>query len=111
MNGTRNPGISIWRRRIGAIGTLLGLLLFATACFLYLRYASDPSNMHVQERLQHARALGLLWRVDLNGSMLLFVVSLFGSGWGRWSGLLVNGGAFFCTLMTLGALCGPFGCN
>jgi hypothetical protein len=111
MNGIKNPVISIWRRRIGAISTALGLLLLAVACFAYLRYASDPSNLHEQERLQHARALGLLWNVTFHGSPLLFVVSLFGMGWSRWSGLVVNGGAFLCTLMTLGAMCGPFGCS
>jgi hypothetical protein len=39
MNGMKNPGISIWRRRIGVISTVLGFLLFAPACFVYLRYA------------------------------------------------------------------------
>jgi len=111
MNGTTNPVISIWRRRISATSTSLGFLLFGAACFAYLRYASDPSDLHVQERLQHARALGLLWNVTFYGSPLLFVVSLSGTGWSRWSGLVFNGGAFLCALMTLGAMCGPFGCS
>jgi hypothetical protein len=42
---------------------------------------------------------------------LLFIVLLFGLGWGGWSGVLVNGSAFLCPLMTLGALCGPYGCG
>jgi hypothetical protein len=111
MNGRKNPGISIWRRRIGAISTVLGFLLFAAICFVYLRYASNPSSLHVEERLRHVRALGLTWSVSFYGSILLFIVSLSALGWSRWSGLLVNGGAFLCALMTLGAMCGPFGCT
>jgi len=102
--------ISIWRRRIGAVSTSLGFLLLVGACFVYLRYASDSSNLHLQERLQHARILGLFWSVSLCGSVLLFLFSLFGLGWSRWVGLIVNGGALLFTLMTLGAMCGPFGC-
>src|ERR1700685_460454 len=111
MNGMKNPSISIWRRRVGAISTALSFLLLAAACFLYVRYASNPSSLHVEERLRQARGLGLIWNVSFFGSPLLFIVSLFGLGWSRWSGLLVNGGAFFCNLMTVGALCGPFGCS
>ena len=111
INGMKSPGDSIWRQRIGASSTVLGLLLFAAACFVYLRYASNPSSLHVEERLRHAQALGLPWSVSFYGSLLLFIVSLFGLGWSRWSGLLVNGGAFLCALMTLGAMCGPFGCS
>jgi hypothetical protein len=107
MNTAR---IAIWRRRIGAASTSLGFLLFAGACFVYLRYASDPANLHVQERLQHARILGLFWRVSFFGSELLFLFSLFGLGWSRWVGLIVNVGALLFALMTLGAMCGPFGC-
>ena len=107
----KDPSISTWRRRIGAVSTVLGFLLFAVGCFVYLRYASNPSNLHVQERLQHTRALGLLWTVTFHGSLLVFVVSPFGLGWSRWSGLVANGGAFLFALMTLGALCGPFGCS
>jgi hypothetical protein len=73
-----------------------------------MRYASDSSNLHVQERLQHARILGLFWSVSLYGSALLFLFSL---GWIRWIGLIVNGGALLFGLMTLGAMCGPFGCS
>jgi hypothetical protein len=111
MNGVKNPGNSIWRQRIGTSSTVLGLFLFAAACFVYLRYASNPSSLHVEERLRHARALGLMWNVSFYGSLLLSIVSLFGLGWSRWSGLLVNGGTVFCSLMTLGAMCGPFGCS
>ena len=101
----------MWRQRVGVISTLLGFLLFAAACFVYLRYASDPLSLHAEERLQHARALGLIWGTSLYGSLVLCIVSLFGLGWSRWSGLLINGGAFLCALMTLGAMCGPFGCS
>ena len=106
----KNARIAIWRQRIGAASTSLGFLLFVGGCFVYLRYASDPSNLHVQERLQHARILGLFWSVSLYGSVLLFLFSLFGLGWIRWVGLIVNGGALFFALATLGAMCGPFGC-
>jgi hypothetical protein len=101
--------VAVWRRRLAVVSTVLGLLLFAT-CFIYLRYVSDPANLHVQERLQHAQTLEMLWRAGLFGSMLLFVFSLFGLGWGRLAGLAANAAAFLCTLMTLGAMCGPFGC-
>ncbi len=56
-------------------------LLLAISCFVYLRYASDLSNLHVEERLQHSRTLGLIWSADLYGSMLLAGVSLLGLGW------------------------------
>ena len=101
----------MWRRRIGASSTVLGLILFAAACFLYLRYASDLSGLHAEERLRHARALALIWTISFDGSLFLFIVSTFGLGWTRWSGLFVNGCAFLCGLMTLGAMCGPFGCS
>jgi hypothetical protein len=71
---------------------------------MYLRYASDSTNLHVQERLQHARALGLFWTASFYGSVILFLLSLFGIGWGRRIGLIVNGGAFLCALMILGAI-------
>jgi hypothetical protein len=102
--------IAIWRRRIGALTTSLGFLLFVGACFVYLRYVTYSSNLHVQERLLHARALGLFWSVSFYGSVLLLLLSLFGLGWSRWAGLIVNGGALLFTLMTFGAMCGPFGC-
>ena len=103
--------ISIWRRRIGTVSTVLGFPLFAAACFVYERYISNLSNPHLEERLRHAQALGLIWGISLIGSLLLFMVSLSGLGWSRWSGLLVNGGAFLWAVMTLGAMCGPFGCS
>ena len=104
-----NPKVVMWRRRIAVGSTVMGVLFFAFACFTYLRYFSDPSNMHVQERLQHARILGSLWSASLFGSVLFGVVSLFGLGWSRWTGILANGSAFACALMSLGAACGPFG--
>lgn len=95
---------------MSAASASLGFLLFACACFLYLRYASDVEGLHVQERLHYAWILGHLWRVSFYGSALLFLLSLFGLGWSRWVGLIVNAGAFLFALMTLGAMCGPFGC-
>ena len=97
-----NPGMSIWRRRIGVTCILLGIILFSVASFVYLRYLSDPSNLHVEERLRYARSIGMLWRATFYGSPLLCIVSLFGLGWSRLSGLLLNGGVFLCTMMTLG---------
>jgi hypothetical protein len=102
--------IAVWRRRIGAVSAALGCLLLAVVCFIYLRYASDPMNLHVQERLQHARLIGLFWNASFYGAVVLFLLSLFGIGWSRWVGLIVNSGTFLCGLMTMGALCGPFGC-
>ena len=90
---------------------VLGLFLLAGAMFPYLRYASNLSNLHLQERLQHAHELNLLWRTSFYGSVGLFVASLFGLGWGRWVGLVANAGAFLYALMTLGAMCGPFACS
>lgn len=90
--------------------TSFGFLMFASACFVYLRYATDPSNLHVQERLQHARTLELFSSVSFYGSVLLLLFSLLGLGWIRLVGLIVNGGALLFALMTLGAMCGPFGC-
>jgi hypothetical protein len=101
----------IWRRRIAVGSTVMGVLFFTFACFTYLRYFSDPAQMHVQERLQHAHILGPLWSFSLFGSVLFGVVSLFGLGWSRWTGVLANGAAFVCALMSLGAACGPFGCS
>src|ERR1035437_1725553 len=106
----RKPRIAVCRRTIGIVSASLGLLLFAGSCFVYLRYASDPSNLHVHERLQHARTLALFWDSSFYGSMVLFAVSLFGLGWSRWIGLVANCSTFICALMTLGAMCGPFGC-
>ena len=102
--------IAVWRQILGAVSAALGFLLLAVSCLIYLRYASDPTNLHVQERLQHARAIGLFWSATFYGSVILFLLSLFGIGWSRWVGLIVNGGAFLCALATLGAMCGPFGC-
>ena len=106
----KGPTIAVWRRRIGILITSLGLLLFAGNDFIYLRFISDPRNMHAQERLQHARMLGLFWNASFSGSMLLLTLSWFCLGWGRWTGLLVNGAALILALMILGARCGPFGC-
>jgi hypothetical protein len=106
----KNPNFAIWRLRIGIACSVLGLLLFGVAIFIYERYAAPVIAMHVQERLQHASELNMLWRVSFYGSLALLVVSLFGSGWGRWVGLAANVGAFLFALMTLGAWCGPFAC-
>ena len=107
----RNPTVAIWRRRLGVVSAVLGLCLFVAAMFPYHRYASDPNNLHIQERLQHAQELRVLWIASFYGSFVLFVASLFGLGWGRWVGLVANAGAFLYALMTLGAMCGPFGCS
>jgi hypothetical protein len=102
--------VATWRRRLAVVSTALGFLLLSIAYIIYLRYASDLRNFHVQERVLHAQTLALLWKASFYGSTLLFVVSLFGLGWGRWLGLAANAAAFICALMTLGAMCGPFGC-
>lgn len=101
---------TVRRRAIGIVSTSLGLLLFADACFVYMRYAEDPSNSHLLERLQHARMLTLFWNASFFGSLFLIALSLFGLGWSRWIGLVVNCGAFLCSLMIYGAMCGPSGC-
>ncbi len=62
--------VAIWRRRIAVGSTVMGVLFFTFACFTYLHYFSDPANMHVQERLQHAHILGPLWSASLFGSVL-----------------------------------------
>jgi hypothetical protein len=93
------------------VSAVLSCLLFAVSCFTYLRYASGSGNLHVEERLQYARPLALLWSTSLYGSMLLLVASLFGLGWARWVSLAASAGAFLCALMTLEAMCGPLGCQ
>jgi hypothetical protein len=102
--------VATWRRGLGAVSAALGIVLLMSACLIHLRYASDPSNLHVQERLEHVRILEVLSNAGLYGSMVLLVSSAFGLGWTRWVGLAGNFGALSFTLMTLGALCGPFGC-
>jgi hypothetical protein len=92
------------------VSAALGFVLLSIACFVYLRYASNPANLHVQERIQYAQILALFWKASLYGSALVFVVSLFGLGWTRLLGLAANAAAFVFALMTLGAMCGPFGC-
>ncbi len=47
----KNPKLALWRRRVATGSTIIGVLFFAVACSTYLRYFSDPANMHVQERL------------------------------------------------------------
>jgi len=106
----KNLGTAIWRGRVGLVSKSLGLVSFSGTCFVYLRYLSDPSNLHVQERLHLARVLTLIWGFTFYGSMLLWVLSLFSLGWRRWAGLVLNSGAFLYARMTLGAVCGPFGC-
>jgi len=77
---------------------------------MYFRYASSPAGQHLQERLQYAQPLNLVWSVGFYGSMLVFILSLLGLGWARWAGLAASVGAWSFALMTLGAMCGPFGC-
>jgi hypothetical protein len=101
--------VTAWRLGLAVVSAALGFLLLSIACAIYLRYASDPGDMHVQERLLYAQTLTLLWRASFYGSALLFFVSLFGPGWGRWLGLAANAAAFLFALMTLAAMCGPFG--
>ena len=107
----KNSKVAFWRHRIAVGSTVMGAFFFAFTCFAYLRYFADPADMHVQERLQHARVLGPLWGASLLGSVLFGIVSLFGLGWSRWTGVLANGAAFLCALMSFGAACGPFGCS
>ena len=107
----KNPDIAVWRRRVGTACAVTGLLLFAAALFPYLRYASDLNNVHGQERAHYAPLLNRLWQASFYGFIAGGAASLFGLGWSRWVGLAANAGAFLCALMTLGAMCGPFGCQ
>jgi hypothetical protein len=100
--------VAICRRRLAIVTTVLGIFLFAAAEFQYRRYVT--SGLHVAERLQYAATLRTLWCVCFYGSMPFGILSLFGVGWGRWSGFVANGAAFLSSLMSLGAMCGPFGC-
>ena len=104
--------LSLWRRRIGIAGALLGTAAFVTAAAMYVRYASSPnaSAQHVQERIDHAHVLNILWRSAFYGSPALFLLSLFGLGWGRLLGALASLGALLASMMFLGALCGPYMC-
>jgi hypothetical protein len=102
--------IGIWRRRIGAGSAAAGTLLFGVSFFIYERYVTYPSGWDSPERIQHARVLGLSWAVSFYGAPILILLSLFGLGWSRWIGLIVNVFGFLCSLATLGAVCGPFGC-
>jgi hypothetical protein len=111
FNVMNRPRLSIWRKRAGVTSTVIGLLFFAVGYFMYQRYISNPLNSHVEERLHHWRALGLIWSVTFWGSGLLFIVSLFGIGWSRWSGVLANVAALFCALAIYGAMCGIYGCT
>jgi len=106
----RGSNVATWRRRLASVCAASGLILFSIALVIYLRYASDPGNLHLKERVLHAQTLALLWKASFFGSPVLFVVSLFGLGRGRWLGLVANAAAFICALMTLGAMCGPFDC-
>ena len=102
--------MTFWRRRIAVAGAALGVVVFLASCFIYVRYAVESSELHTQERILHAQTLGRLWSVDFYGSAILFLLSLFGLGWNRWIGLAANAGAWLFSVMTLGALCGPFSC-
>lgn len=105
------PQLLVWRRGIGMACVFAGVLLFTSALFMYLRYASDLNNLHGAERMQHGQLLSHLWQGQFYGAFVLSIVSLFGLGWSRWLGLSTNVASFFCALMTLGAMCGPFGCQ
>jgi len=102
--------IAIWRRWIGAVSALLAFLFFVSAYFIHFRYLSTFPNPHAMEMRQHAHTLDLIWKVSFYGSALSFLSSLFGLGWSRWVGLALSVAAFVFDLMTLGALCGPYGC-
>jgi hypothetical protein len=92
------------------VAASLGIVLLLLSWAIHIRYASDLSALHEQERIHYARFLGYLWQIDFYGSASLIVLSLFGLGWLRGIGLLASFGALSFSLMTLGALCGPFGC-
>ncbi len=102
--------LTSWRRVVALVSAALGILFLSIAYLIYMRDASTPENLHAPARLRPAHPLALLWKASFCGSALLFIVSLFGLGWGRWLGLAANAAAFICALMTLGAMCGPFGC-
>jgi hypothetical protein len=106
----KNPNFAIWRRRIGIPCSGPGLLLFGVALLTYERYDAPVIEVHVQERLQYARELNMLWCASFYGSLALLIVSLFGLGWGRRIGIAANAGALLYSMMTLGAMCGPFAC-
>jgi hypothetical protein len=91
------------------ISASLGFILFASAFVQYERYFS--SDVHVQEMREHAHMLNVLWGFSFYGSAFLFLLSLFGLGWSRWVGAVLNCGAFLYSLAILGASCGPFGCH
>ena len=105
----KNPKIAVWRRGIGITCTVVGLLLFAAALFVYLRY-TNLNDAHVQERLHNGQLLNHLWQATFFGSIVLATLSLFGLGWSRWAGLIANIGSILCAMMTLGAVCGPYNC-
>jgi hypothetical protein len=102
--------IATWRRWIGAVSALAAFLFLVCACLIYFRYINTYPNPHATEMQQHARTLNLIWRVSFYGSSLSFLLSLVGLGWGRWGGLAMSVAALVFDLMTLGALCGPYGC-
>jgi uncharacterized membrane protein len=105
-----NDRVKLWRRRIGLVSSSMASLLFVSTVFIYERYATYPS-LHNQEIVQHTRLLGAVWNAGLFGSMVLFVASLFGLGWGRWLGLILSLSTILYALMILGTWCGPFGCG
>jgi hypothetical protein len=49
-----------WRRRFGIVCTATGIVLLASTCFIYFRYASGSAGQHLQERLQHAQRIIVL---------------------------------------------------
>jgi hypothetical protein len=99
-----------WRKWLGVCGATSAVILFALAVFQYERYANDLTGAHTQERLQHARLLGLLWRFCFYGPVATSALSAFGRGLTRWPGIGLSLLTWVTALMILGAMCGPFGC-
>jgi hypothetical protein len=105
----KSPKWKQWRSIFGPLGSAIALVLFACAYWMYGRYA-DPDQPHTAERLQHATLLGHLWMCTFYGAMATFIFSVLGRGWARWSGIVLSGASFLWSMMTLGAMCGPFNC-
>jgi hypothetical protein len=99
-----------WRATSGFLGCASGCVLFGLALFQYERYANDLAGLHSAEMHRYALALSILWRLCFFGSPVAFIASAFGFGRLRGAGITVSLFAFACSLMVLGAICGPFMC-